>query len=220
VKRADTGPSAAGHRPASRRSPLRTRALAGAGLAVVLAATTAGCSMTSPATIRTPYAASDGVNVDLGDQIALRNFLVIATEKGGRGAVVGAVVNGGDRSVTVDFTANLGETTQPYLLQVRVPANSQVLVAPGEEQELIIPDLPSAPGEVLGMTASAPSTGAEEFFPPVLPPEGPYEGLTAPPTTEPPTPTESASPTESATGEGGATEEPTEEPTGEPTETP
>jgi hypothetical protein len=195
VKRADTGPSAAGHRPASRRSPLRTRALAGAGLAVVLAATTAGCSTTSPATIRTPYAASDGVNVDLGDQIALRNILVVAAAKGGEGALVGAVVNDGDRSVTVEFTATLGETTQPYLLKVTVPANSQVLMAPGQEQELVIRDLTAGPGEVLGMTAAAPSTGAQEFDVPVLPPEGPYEGLTVPPTTEAPT----GEPTEEAT---------------------
>lgn len=220
MKRADTGPSAAGHRPASRRSPLRARTLAVAGLAVVLAATTAGCSRMNPATIRTPYAASDGVNVDLGDDIALRNLLIVATEKDGDGALVGAVVNDGDRSVTVDFTADLGENTQPYLLKVTVPANSQVLVAPGQEQELVVQDLQAGPGEVLSMTASAPSVGAEEFDVPVLPPEGPYEELTVPPTTEAPTPTDGASPTESATGESGTTGEPTEEPTGEPTEEP
>jgi hypothetical protein len=216
VKRADTGPSAAGRRPESRRTPLRSRPLAGAGLAVVLATATAGCSFMNPATITTPYAASDGVNVDLSKEVKLRNFLVVATEEDGQGAVVGAVVNDGDRSVTVEFTADLGENTQPYVLKVTVPPNNQVLVAPGEKQELVIPDLPAAPGGVVGMTAAAPSTGSEEFFAPVLPPEGPYEGLTVPPTTEPPTPTESASPTESTTDDAGATEEPTGEATSTP----
>jgi len=216
VKRADTGPSAAGHSPAPRRRPLRSRALAGTGLAVVLAAATAGCSTQSPATITTPYAASDGVNVDLGDQVGLRNFLVVAAEKGGQGAVVGAVVNEGDRSVTVDFTADLGENTQPYLMQVKVPANSQVLVAPGEKQELVVKDLTAAPGEVIKMTASAGSTGGEEFSVPVLPPKGQYEELTVPPTTEPPTPTESSSPTGSPSDGASATGEPTDEPTSTP----
>jgi hypothetical protein len=216
VKRADTGPSAAGRRPASRRSPLRSRAVAGAGLAVVLAAAAAGCSTQSPATIRTPYAASDGVNVDLSDQVGLRNFLIVAAEKDGRGAVVGAVVNNSDRSVTVDFTADLGESTQPTLMEVTVPANSQVLVAPGEKQELVVPDLTAAPGGAIDMSANSPSTGAVTFAVPVLPPVGQYEELTAAPTTEPPTPSES--PTESSTD--GATGEPTESPTDEPTSTP
>ena len=211
MKRADTGPSAAGPRPASRRAPVRPRALAGAGLAAVLASATAGCSAMSPATITTPYAASDGVNVDLSDDVGLRNFLVVAPEEGGQGAVVGAVVNDGDRSVTVQLTADLGESTQPYLTEITVPANSQVLVAPGEKQEMVVKDIPAEPGGVIRMTAASASTGSDEFPVPVLPPEGEYADLTAPPTTEPPTPTETA--TESATG---TTEEPTDEATSTP----
>ena len=218
MKRADTGPSAAGRRPASRRTPRRSRALAGLGLAVLLATGTAGCSTRSPATIETPYAASDGVNVDLGDQLKLRNFLVVAAEKGGQGALVGAVVNDGDRSVTVEFTADLGETTQPYLLQVKVPAKSQVLVAPGEKQELVVRDLTVGPGQVLQMTAKAGSTGSEQFDVPVLRPEGQYEGLTVAPTTEAPTPTDTPGSTEPAGGTGSG--QSGNEPTGEPTTTP
>jgi hypothetical protein len=222
VKRADTGPSAAGRRPVFRRTPRRSRTLAGAGLAVVLAAVTAGCSTQSPATVTTPYAPSDGVNVDLSDQVKLRNLLIVAEEKGGQGALVGAVVNDGDRSVTVELTADLGEATQPYLMRVTVPANSQVLVAPGQEQELVVKDLPAAPGEVLGMTAASPSTGADEFQVPVLPPEGQYESLTVAPTTEPPTPTDTPGSTDPAggTGTGQSGDEPTGEPTDEATSTP
>lgn len=210
MKRADARPSGFNQRgPGSRRAASR-RILAGAVLAGVLA----GCSVFSPATTIEPYDPSDGVNVDLENGVKLRNFLVVATEKGGVGAVVGSLVNDGDRSVTVELTAQFGESTQPSVTRISVPANGLVLVAPGEQQEMSIPDIPVAPGENIEMSATAASAGTDWFDTPVLPAEGEYATLTAAPTTEPPTPSGSptGSPTESST------ESPTETATGESTD--
>jgi hypothetical protein len=212
VKRADTRPQAPGPVPARRRASRRARALLGAGLAVLLAAAVTGCSAMSPVTTITPYAPSDGVNVDLSDDVRLRNFLVIGAEKDGPGAVVGAVVNNGDRTVTVELAAQLGETAQPSQTRVSVPPGGQILIAPGQRYEMVIEQLPAGPGEVLEMSAAAASAGATFFEAPVLAPEGEYASLTVAPTTPAATPTSTPSVTVSPS------ESVTEEPTAEPTE--
>jgi len=214
VKRADTRPQAPGPVPAPARAPRRARPLLGAGLAVLLAGALGGCSVMSPATTITPYAPSDGVNVNVSDDILLRNFLVVGAEKGGQGAVVGAIVNQGDRTVTVELATQLGEAAQPSQTRVSVPPHGSVQVAPGEKNEMVVGELPVGPGEMLEMSAAAASAGARYFEAPVLQPEGPYASLTAPPTTPPATPT--AAPSASASPTESVTEEPTEEPTATP----
>jgi hypothetical protein len=98
--------------------------------------------------------------------------------------------------------------------------------------EMILEDLPVAPGEVIEMSAASSGTGVAYFDAPVLPAEGEYASLTAPPTTPPATPTEQPTGTPSAeesdaaggtgTGQSGdeptgdASESATEEPTGTP----
>jgi hypothetical protein len=216
VKRADTRQSAAGRRSAPRRTGLRPRTLAGAAFVLVLAGSLTGCSAMSPATIETPYDASDGVNVDLGQQIGLRNFLVVAKEKGAPAAVLGSVVNDSDQETTVELTAQLGETTQPSVTRISVPAQSRVLIVPGGRQQMIIPELPVEPGAVLDMSAAAADAGATYFEAPVVPAAGSYSSLTAPPTTAPPTPTPAASPS----GTQQPTGSPTVTPTGQATSTP
>jgi hypothetical protein len=226
VKRADAAaqpvPAAGpGHAGPARR---RARALAAAGAVLVAAGALAGCSTRSPATITTPYAAADGVNVDLGDIVALRDVLVVGEKKGGRGAVVGTVVNRTDKTVVVELAAQLGPNAAFGQSRVSVPPNGSVLVGPGSKHEMLVDDLPVGPGEVIEMSAASADAGATYFKAPVLAAQGQYESLTPPPTTEPPTPTgtPSASGSESATGEptgdATSTEEatPTEEPTGTP----
>jgi hypothetical protein len=178
--------------------------------ALALAASAAGCSAFSPMTITTPYPASDGVNVDVGPDVHLRNVLVVAAEKGATGAVVASIVNNGPSPVTVQLAAQLGESTPFGQTRVVVPANGSVLVSPGQQNEMVVPDLPVGPGEFVEMSAATSASGTEYFQAPVVPPEGTYASLTAPPAT--PTPSATPSATASAT--------PTGEPTGEPTPTP
>jgi hypothetical protein len=216
VKRADTRPQAPGPVPAPGRVSRRARALLGAGIAAVLAAVLTGCSGMSPITTITPYPPSDGVNVDLGDDIRLANFLVVGAEKGGPGAVVGAIVNQGTRTATVELATQLGETAQPSQTRVSVPPGNQVLIAPGERYEIVIDQLPVAPGELLEMSAASASAGATFFEAPVLPPNGEYATLTVAPTTPAATPTGSPSVTPTGEPTGSATGPATGEPTATP----
>jgi hypothetical protein len=242
VKRADTasmqGPQAARPGAPGRAVPgpvsRRPRALARAGIVLVAAGALAGCNFMNPATVLEPYSASDGVNVDLDDTVLLRNILVVADEEGGRGSVVGMVVNQGEEPVTVELAAQLGENAQPGQTRVQVPPSGNVLLGPEGlgSTEMILEDLPVAPGEVIEMSAASSGTGVAYFDAPVLPAEGEYASLTAPPTTPPATPTEQPTGTPSAeesdaaggtgTGQSGdeptgdASESATEEPTGTP----
>jgi hypothetical protein len=204
------------------RASRRVRALAGAGAVLAAAGVLAGCSTRSPATIITPYAAADGVNVAVGDIAYLRDFLVIARDKGGRGAVVGTIVNRTGRTVTVELAAQLGETTQPTQTRVSVPPHGTALVGPEAlgGETMVVEDLPVAPGEVIEMSAGSAGAGVTYFKAPVLTPDGQYASLTAPPTTAPPTPTgtpsEESSDAGGDTGVGQSSAEPTDEesPTG------
>ena len=214
MKRADTGPSVTGQAPVPGRATRRARALAVAGLAAVLAGALTGCSTRSPATIITPYAASDGVNVNVGGDVVLRDMLVVGTEKGGQGAVVGTVVNLGERTTTVELSAQLGENTPFGQTRVSVPPSGRVLIAPGERYEMIISDLPVGPGETLEMSAAAANAGATYFKAPVLTAEGQYASYTVAPVTPTGSPSTDPEASEPAggTGAGQSSAEPTDTP--------
>jgi hypothetical protein len=161
-----------------------------AGLGFAVAALAAGCSATNPATIATPYTASDGTNADLtdaasGETVRLRNFLLVAAAKGATGVVAGAVANDGSAPVSVRITVvDVSDPAQPRSL-----GQATVEVAPGELAQigpagttLDVPGVPVAPGQTLSVTAST-SAGSAQFTLPVLAPVNEYATLT--PTTTP-----------------------------------
>jgi hypothetical protein len=205
VKRADTRPSATGR---------RARPLAVAGLVVALGGGLTACSALSPQTVLTPYAPADGVNVDLSDDVLLRDFLVVAAEKGGRGAVVGTIVNDGERTAVVELAAQLAESAPFGQTRVSVPPSGRVAVGPGQRNQMTIDDMPVAPGETIQMSAAVANAGARFFPAPVLRPEVQYASITPAPTTPSALPT--GSPSASASSGAEPTESATEEPTGTP----
>jgi hypothetical protein len=155
-------------------------ALVTAALAVALS----GCSTLSPSTTSEPYAASDGRNLNLpGSPVALRNFVVIGAEKGGRAVVLGSVVNGGKSPVQVSLQADLGASAQPTQTLVEVGPNSSVQLGPDQKFEMIIPELPVEPGATTTLSAATAAGGRTELAVPVLRPEDEYVGITPAPTT-------------------------------------
>ena len=170
-------------RGASRRA--RYRVLSGA----LLAATLTGCSAPSPAPVIEPYPPSDGVQVDLentadGSAVKLRNFLIVAPDGGGRGLVVGSVVNTGASQVQLQLASAAGSATGAPV-QVDVPAAGVARVGP-EGTSLVLEQVP-APGRFLAMTASTSGGGTESFDVPVVAPAGEYALLTPPAATPSPT---------------------------------
>lgn len=103
---------------------MKIRAVAASALALALAAGLTGCNMFSPQRTTMEYAASDGINVDLGD-VHARNVLLLTDGTGSQANVVFTAVNTSDESaqlnlnvagssVSVPLTATPGEdnTTQ------------------------------------------------------------------------------------------------------------
>jgi hypothetical protein len=121
-----------------RIASLRT-ALAAAAVGLALA----GCSVTNPATIATPFNAGEGGSAQLGGEpgtgggdgnyqgnggIKLRNFLVVSQGKDKPGVVVGGISNDTDQPATVQLTlAAEGSDGSPQPL-----GQTSVQVKPGE----------------------------------------------------------------------------------------
>jgi hypothetical protein len=170
----------------------------------VLALGLAGCAVTSPAVIRTPYPASDGIDADLpGADVGLRNLIVIGAAKGSEAELIGSVINTGTTDARINLQAAVGETGQPSQTTVAVGAGETVQFGPGTNQTPVtITDLAVAPGDVTGLTASTTSGGRVDLSIPVLTPEGTYAGIT-PPASATPEPTGSPSSTaDTGTGQG------------------
>ena len=151
------------HRPASLRSSVRTgprtSALAPAA-AVGLGLVLAGCSATNPATTTRDYAASDGVDVTLGD-LDLGNLMVLAAEEGAPGTVLGSVTNTGGDSTTVQ----LGLADDATSLEVG--AGETVLLGP-EQEPVDLAAVPVAPGALVELTVASEADGTTTVRVPVL----------------------------------------------------
>lgn len=145
-----------GSRPAHRPTTVAALALA-AGLAL------AGCSATNPIQTDRPYAAADGVRVQIGD-VRAENLLAVTTKAGAAGALSGALVNTG--SADADVTLTVGETSQ----EVIVPAGGSVYLGTGSDtgEQVPLPTVTAAPGALLDVTLTSPDAGTVHVQVPVL----------------------------------------------------
>lgn len=93
--------------------PRPARALA--ILAVPLAAgLLGGCGFASPIQTQQTYAASDGVRVQLSDDVRIENLLLLTAAEGEPGRLLGAVVNGSGDDATVSIDVG-GEVTEVHV---------------------------------------------------------------------------------------------------------
>lgn len=154
-------------------------------VAVGTTATLSGCGLASPATITTPYPASDGTAGTITDPatnstIKLENFLIVSSGKGQPGSLVGAVVNGGSADVSVQLivTDQSGQTSVGQT-SVSAPHGKITQVGPAGTA-LSLPAVPQPPGAMLTLLARTSSGGSIRFNVPVLPATGVYATLTPP----------------------------------------
>lgn len=138
-----------------RRMPLAVAALAVGPLAL------AGCSVASPITTQGPYAASDGARVQVTDNVAVENLMVLTEGEGEEGHVLGAVVNRSEQDVEVMLTLGEGEGTIP----VGVAAGETVNFT---DAGITIDAVGVPPGAVLDSTVAADGTGEITVAVPVL----------------------------------------------------
>lgn len=101
---------------------MKIRAVAAAALALALGAGLTGCNMISPQRTTMEYAASDGINVDLGS-IAVRNALLIVdtdTEEATQANLVLAAVNTTSSDAQLTVTVDGGAPAQ-----IALPSSGQ-----------------------------------------------------------------------------------------------
>jgi hypothetical protein len=154
--------------------------LCAAALAGVLALS--GCEVFSPIQTAVPYQPADGVSVDLGN-VQIRDLVVVSGAKGGAGTLSGLAVNNGAVPITVSFSAATATPANPAIggdaAQASLPAGAAVRldgVAGGTPVSL--PSVPAAPGDIVTLTVSTPSSGSTDASVPVLPPTGYYSTIT------------------------------------------
>ena len=142
--------------------PLR-RSIAVPLAVAALSAGLAGCSATNPIQTDRPYAASDGVRVQLGD-VRAENLLAVTTAAGAPGALSGALVNGG--GADADVTLTVGDSST----DVTVPAGGSVYLGTGSGTGLQVPlpTVTAAPGALLDVTLATPDGGTAHVQVPVL----------------------------------------------------
>ncbi|WDH78143.1 DNA modification methylase [Microbacterium esteraromaticum] len=119
---------------------IASRLVAAVALGAVVALGTTGCTFMTNQATTIDYSPSDGVNVDAtGGDIVVRNAMVIATEDGSTGNLVGAFVNTGDKSgrLNIDIAGTM--------LTVRVPAGDSVSLG-ADKDPLPIDGLNVMPG--------------------------------------------------------------------------
>ena len=137
--------------PATRRSPRLLARTAAAALVV-------GLGACAPITTQEEYAASDGVRVDVSDDVRIENLMVVTSAQGEAGAVQGAVANRSAQDVTIE----IGD------LSVDVEAGSNLLIGGEDGEELLIDSVPEAPGANLDLMVGATGTEGELVHVPVL----------------------------------------------------
>lgn len=159
----------------TRPAPARTIALrlAAATAAVAGSLVLSGCSMLSPVQTNSNVQTADGVPVDLGS-IQIRDLLIIATDKGGPGVLVGQVVNQGTAATKVDF-ASAGATSTSDVVSTDVPAYDSVTLSTSSTQ-LTLPSVSTAPGGLMSLQVHTADHGVNTVQVPVLAPDGVYAG--------------------------------------------
>jgi len=169
-------------------------------LLVVVAAALAGCAGNPPQT-QQQYDPSDGVSISVGD-IRVVNMIVL-TEDGENGNLIGAAVNASDEDVDLVFQweGDGGRTD----VSVEVPADSSLDLGYGDEGQLLLESIGAEPGDLISIYVQYGDEQGKEAHVPVL--DGSLEEYSDYLPT--PTPTPTATPTESAAPEATPTPTPT-----------
>ncbi len=177
-------------------------ALAAGAVAVAL---TAGCQVFSPVQTDVPYAAADGVPVDVG-QLALRDLVLVGDGKG-EAVVSGSAVNLSGESITMQLQPEADPATGAASggSQLDLKPREQVNLA---DRSLQLSGITARPGSIINVKITASTGGTTLAQVPLLPPLNYYSTITPTPATTPaatestPVVTPVATPSDTATTTG------------------
>lgn len=128
--------------------------------ALLLAVT--GCSAANPITTQMSYAPSDGIRVQLSDDVSAENLMILTRGEGREGHLLGAVVN---RSETEGATVVIELAGDGPVYEFDLGPEDHINFT---DEELTPASVDDPPGATLPATVSAEGVGAQEVFIPVL----------------------------------------------------
>jgi hypothetical protein len=143
------------------------------GAALALSA----CQATSPVQTMFPYNPADGVPVDLG-AVQVRDLVVVGQGRDKAGVLSASVSNSGDTEERIAFAL-------PNASPVFATSPPHSTVRLSESQQVQLPSVPAAPGDVVTLTVQSASAPSAVVVVPVVPASAYYAALGA---TEAPTP--------------------------------
>ncbi|WP_336646482.1 DNA modification methylase [Microbacterium sp. USHLN186] len=141
---------------------LAPRLVATVALGAALALGTTGCTFITYQATTNPYSPSDGVSIDsTGGEVVARNVLVITTDDGEVGNLIGAFINEGQKTSTVDIDVSGSQLT------LRVPGEERISLG-GNKMPLRIENLNAQPGSTIEVLIVSGDGVAEPAQVPVL----------------------------------------------------
>ncbi|WP_240201361.1 hypothetical protein [Cellulosimicrobium cellulans] len=129
----------------------------------LVVASVAVASACSPIETTRPYSPSDGLRVDLTDDLRGLNLLVVSAAEGDAGALVGAFANDSTEDVEFDVTPEGGEP-----VTIPVAAGETVYLGAEDGFDAQIGRVDAAPGGMLPVTVGVTSGEEQSLSLPVL----------------------------------------------------
>jgi hypothetical protein len=154
---------------------VKVRIVVAAALAVGVALGTAGCNLIQPQATTTPYDASDGVGINVGD-LQLRNLMIIS-DNGETGNLLMGAANstGEDVELHIGFVSG-GTVVDGHL---DVPSNDKQVTSwgSGSEDRIILGGINTIPGGLLEVAFEANGETKTVLVPVLTSAQPEYEGL-------------------------------------------
>lgn len=167
--------------------------LGAVALLTVVATALVGC--VGKVQTQIPYDPSDGVGVSVGSVRVVN--LIVLTEDGEDGNLIGAAVNGGTEDVELVF--QYGSGSDRTEVSVEVPADETVHLGTGDEGQLFLPGIDAQPGDLLEIYVQYGDEQGALARVPVLDGSLPEYSDHLPTPTPTPTPTETTGPEPTST---------------------
>lgn len=144
------------------RHPSRraSRSLTFLALPAAAAIALAGCA---PIETDRPYSPSDGLRVNLTDEVRGLNLMLVTSEEGAPGALVGALSNASDQDLDITIAPETGSS-----LVIPVVAGETVYLNADGGLPVELPVVAAAPGGMLPVVISSSAGDSEQLSLPVF----------------------------------------------------
>lgn len=154
---------------------MKVRIVVAAVLALGVACGTAGCNLIQPQATTTPYDASDGVGINVG-QLSLRNLMIISDD-GENGNLLVGIAN--STGVVEDLRISFVSGDKMVEGNLEVPSNDKTVTSwgAGSEDRIILGGMNTMPGGLLEVAFESNGETKTVLVPVLTSAQPEYEGL-------------------------------------------